>query len=79
MEEAMKKTQTVFCEKCNKQFENPGKLKVHHRKVNSPMNLHKKIKHEGLNFPCPHCKHTSSQKGDLKRHIQRNVGRRQAS
>ena len=34
------------------------------------MNLHKETKHEGLNFPCPHCKHISSQKGDLKRHIQ---------
>jgi hypothetical protein len=34
------------------------------------MNLHKRTKHEGLNFPCPECKHTASQKGDLKKHMQ---------
>ena len=50
---------SVYCDICNAKFS-----------AVSPMNVHKKTKHEGLNFPCPNCKHTSSQKGDLKKHIQ---------
>jgi KRAB domain-containing zinc finger protein len=86
MKEIVKEPQIVICDKCNKQYENQSKLKIHQRKVHSgsvycdicnakfsavsPMNLHKNSKHEGLNFPCLNCKHTSTQKGDLLKHIQ---------
>ena len=42
-------------------------------KSSTTLRIHKKSKHEGIRYDCHLCDYKATQKGDLKRHIQRHM------
>ena len=81
----------IECNVCFKMYENESKLKEHKRKNHqgealcdlcqakfksiTALRIHIKSKHEGVRYKCHLCDYKATQKGDLKRHIERHMKR----